>query len=157
MSGVDLVQWLTAALNEEAEDAQRAFSGQADPENGWGAYRPEGQRHTTIVPHVGMIHEAVQADHIVRWNPARVLREVEAKRQLLADVLTEAHFRNEEDNWYACAALTDEGGDPVCLDDSRAPGPCDCGRDARVVRRVRLLALPYEGRPGYAEAIASAE
>lgn len=90
-------------------------------------------------------------------DPARFLRRIAADRELLADVLAEPHFRNEEDNWYSCAALTDEDGEPVCLDETRAPGPCDCGRDARVARRLRLLALPFEDQPGYAEAVASAE
>jgi len=79
----DLVQWLRAQLDKDADAAQRAFSGQADPENGWGTYRPEGQPHTTITPHVGVIHEAVQADHVVAWNPARVLREIDAKRRIV--------------------------------------------------------------------------
>lgn len=78
-----LVRFLRARLDEDEQAAHAAFSGQADPENGWGAERSEWYRHTTITPHVGMIHEAVQADHVVRWNPARVLREVEAKRQLI--------------------------------------------------------------------------
>jgi len=135
VSGVDLVRWLTAALDEEAEDAQRAFSGQADPENGWGAYRPEGQRHTTIVPHVGMIHEAVQADHVVRWNPARVLREIDAKRQLL-----ELHHAEWVDTGDA------DGNDRsgyFCSECDVTPFPC---------RTLRLLALPYADRDGYLEA-----
>lgn len=140
MSGVDFVQWLTAALDEEAEDAQRAFSGQADPENGWGAYRPEGQRHTTIVPHVGMIHEAVQADHVVRWNPARALREVEFKRGLLA-----LHSPSEFGEWVD----DDDDRMPVCstCGDLTARFPC---------KTLRLLASMYEDREGYAEAVASA-
>lgn len=78
-----LVRWLGEQLDADTAAAERAFSGQADPEEGWGAYRPEGQRHTTIVPHVGMIHEAVQADHVVSWNPARVLGEIDAKRRIV--------------------------------------------------------------------------
>jgi len=89
--------------------------------------------------------------HIARHEPARVLREVEAKRQLLADVLAEQHFSHEEDHWYSCAALTDDQGDPLCFDEARAPGPCDCGRDNRVQRRLHFLALPYADRPDYRE------
>lgn len=84
-------------------------------------------------------------------NPARVLREIDSKRRLLDDLLAEKHLTSEEDTWYACAALVDEDGDPVCPNDARAPGPCDCGRDDRVLRRLRLLALPHADRPGYQE------
>lgn len=79
----DIVEFLRARLDEDEQAARAAFSGQADPEEGWGAERSEWYRHTTITPHVGMIHESVQAEHIVRWNPARVLAEVEAKRRTL--------------------------------------------------------------------------
>lgn len=165
----DLVQWLTACLDEDERIARAA----ADYDDG-AAHDVEGPPGTwqcldeaqwfgpsyrggVIAPRIGQVNAPELGAHIVEHDPARVLREVEAKRKLLADVLAEPHFRNEEDNWYSCAALTDEDGDPVCLDESRAPGPCDCGRDVRVARRVRLLALPFEERPGFAEAIASAE
>ncbi|MGW2594782.1 DUF6221 family protein [Streptomyces sp. NPDC001515] len=80
---VDLVQFLHDRLDDDEQTARRAISGQVDWEEGWGAERSEGHRHTTIVPHVGMIHEAVQAQHIARHDPARVLAEVEAKRQIV--------------------------------------------------------------------------
>ncbi len=80
-----------------------------------------------------------------------MLREIDSKRRLLDDLLAEKHLTSEEDTWYACAALVDEDGDPVCPNDARAPGPCDCGRDDRVLRRLRLLALPHADRPGYQE------
>ncbi|MBZ6250542.1 hypothetical protein KVH27_19440 [Streptomyces olivaceus] len=125
----DLVQWLRAQLDDDAEAAQRAFSGQLDPENGWGAYRPEGQRHTTITPHVGMIHEAVQADHVIAWNPARALREIDAKRQIVA--LCEP-------------PLVDVTG-PGDTERSFMPGEGPpWGMDV-----LKLLALPYADRPSY--------
>lgn len=82
----ELADFLRARLDEDEQAARAAFSGQVDPEDGWGAERAEGYRHTTITPHVGMIHEPVQADHVVRWNPARVLREVAAKRALMVEL-----------------------------------------------------------------------
>jgi len=77
--------WLRAQLDADERAARAAFSGQADPENGWGAERSVAGPHTVITPHVGMIHEAVQAEHVVRWNPARVLAEIEATRRFLDD------------------------------------------------------------------------
>ncbi|MCU8589332.1 DUF6221 family protein [Streptomyces sp. A13(2022)] len=133
----ELVVWLRAQLDEEAEAAQRAFSGQADPENGWGAYRPEGQRHTTITPHVGIVHETVQADHVVTWNPARVLREIEAKRHILAQ-----------------CAYWNERADREAADPPKYPQPgLDLGLLLDAMNPVlRLLAQPYADRPGYREA-----
>ena len=126
-----LVAFLRARLDEDEQAAQAAFSGQADPENGWGADRPDGQRYSTIVPHVGMIHEAVQADHIVRWNPARVLRGVERDRRII-----ELHHPVElpDEMADACAACEVTGAYPEY--------PCDT---------LRLLALPYVDHPDYRE------
>ncbi|MFC9268943.1 DUF6221 family protein [Streptomyces zhihengii] len=87
--------------------------------------------------------------HIAAHDPAAVLADLDAKLALLAELLAERHERNEEDHWYSCAALTDEEGNVLCFDESRAPGPCDCGRDARVNRRLRLLAQPFIGHPDY--------
>ncbi|WKD36519.1 DUF6221 family protein [Streptomyces xanthophaeus] len=119
----DPVQFLRARLAEEAERAQLALR-QDDPEHGWAAYRPDGQQHTTIVPHVGMIHEAIQAEHIVRWNPARVLAEVDAKRRIV-DTCEEA--------------LADDNGMYFT------------GWAHGLGRAVCLLALPYADHPDYRE------
>lgn len=127
----DLVTFLHARLNEDEQTAQRGFSGQADPENGWGAHRPEGQRHTTITPHVGIIHEAVQADHVIRWNPARVLAEVEAKRQMI--------------RLHACT----EGHECSTLDRNGEVDHCAWVMDSEACTTLRLLALPYAGHPDY--------
>ncbi|MFE5140336.1 hypothetical protein ACFRDV_22110 [Streptomyces fagopyri] len=76
-------------------------------------------------------------------DPAAVLRGIAADRALLDDLLSEKHFVLEEDCWYTCGAATEErdGGD-TC-DTGRLGKPCDCGRDARVARRVQLLAQRY--------------
>lgn len=79
----DLVEFMNARIDEDERGAREAFSSQFDPENGWGTRHYEGDRQTIITPHVGIAHEAVQADHIARHDPARVLREVEAKRKIL--------------------------------------------------------------------------
>jgi hypothetical protein len=62
--------------------------------------------------------------HVVRWDPARVLREVEAKRRILDDYERYAAERR------------------------RAMG----GWDSREVSPIlTALALPYSDRPGYRE------
>lgn len=73
----DLVHWLLEQVATDEAEATAAFSGQTDPENGWGI---DGR---AITPHVGVIHEEVQRTHVAKWNPARVLAECEAKRRII--------------------------------------------------------------------------
>jgi hypothetical protein len=65
-------------------------------------------------------------------QPAAVLRRIAADRKLLDDLLGEKH-RVCEDTWYHCQVADEEG-------DRDGNQECGCGRDARVARRVRLLA-----------------
>lgn len=147
----DLVQWYGEQLDEECARAVAAggdeWRRQGHPSETIAVYDSKGE---PVVYDEGSPTEA-QVAHITAHDPARVLREIDAKRQLLAEVLSEPHFMSADDHWNTCPAVVDEDGVPVCLDESRAPGPCDCGRDARVVRRLHLLALPYADRPGYLE------
>jgi Family of unknown function (DUF6221) len=73
----DLIAFITARLDEDEVVARSAASLQADPENGWGI---DGR---AITPHIGVVHEEESRVHIARHNPARVLREVEAKRAIV--------------------------------------------------------------------------
>lgn len=84
------------------------------------------------------------------WGPDRIRAECESKRALITDFLAETH-EVVEDCWYTCAAATEEHDDGQTCDDKRRGGPCDCGRDARVNRRLRALATPYADRPGFEE------
>lgn len=91
------------------------------------------------------------AEHIARHDPARVLREIQAKRHLLDDLLAETH-KVVDDCWYTCAAATDDRDGGESCDDTRAGGPCDCGRDARVRGRLALLAAVHADHPDHREA-----
>lgn len=73
--------------------------------------------------------------HIVRHDPARVLREVEAKRALL-----KRHAPRERgDGCVVC----DDGNDSCgCLSGPHWSYPCDT---------VKILALPYVDHPEYRE------
>ncbi|MCX4575638.1 DUF6221 family protein [Streptomyces sp. NBC_01571] len=75
--------------------------------------------------------------HVERHDPARVLREVEAKRQILALHVPTPH-QDEGDMWPGCTTCSwrDE------MEALRVRYPC---------KTVRLLALPYADRPGYRE------
>lgn len=140
----DIVQWLGAQLDED-ERIARSCSGRDWREH------PKNWVSTPPVNRVAVVLHDGDRGHILRHDPARVLLEIDAKRQLLAEVLSEPHFISADDHWNTCPAIVDEDGVPLCLDESRAPGPCDCGRGARVARRLHLLALPYADRPGYRE------
>jgi hypothetical protein len=101
-----LVEFLLARIAEDEDAAQAAFSGQMDPENGWGI---DGR---AVTPHVGVIHEEVQRLHVAKWNPARVLAECEAKRrivELLDDNLQEPGYYQAVDYamGYLAAAYAD--------------------------------------------------
>ncbi|TMU98079.1 DUF6221 family protein [Streptomyces sp. DASNCL29] len=67
------------------------------------------------------------ANHIVTHDPARVLREIDAKRRIIAEVVPEAR--------KAEAMIHEEWG-----------SGSDTAGDL-----LRLLALPYADRPGYKE------
>lgn len=85
-----IIEFLEARISEDELAATEGISGQADPESGW------GYMDHALTPHVGIIHEAVQAEHIIRWHPARVLAECAAKRAIIS--------RHKPDrileNWY---------------------------------------------------------
>ena len=91
-----------------------------------------------------------------RGNPpitsARILAECEAKRALIADLNSERHEVVDGDCWYTCSAATEERDGGETCDDSRLHGECDCGRDARVTRRLGILAAVYADHADYATA-----
>jgi hypothetical protein len=58
--------------------AEAAKSNQAD--EGW---ELDEDNVRSLVPHVGIIHERVQGEHIARWHPWRVLAECAAKRAMV--------------------------------------------------------------------------
>lgn len=79
------------------------------------------------------------ANHIVRHRPAAALKRVTATRALLADILAERHHVNDGDCWYTCrAAIEDRDGGITCDDDERGK-TCNCGRNERIQRRIRIL------------------
>jgi hypothetical protein len=73
-----------------------------------------------------------------------VIADLDAKLALVDDLLAEGHVVIE-DPWYTCSAATEEHDGGRCCDDNRRGNPCDCGRDARVNRRLAILAQPYAG------------
>lgn len=72
------------------------------------------------------------ANHVVAWDPARVLRTVEAKRQLLVEHAGTENYVYTDDGTPACSTCGD----------STIRFPC---------RTVRILAAEYADRDGYRE------
>jgi hypothetical protein len=152
---VDLAQWLTAQLDEDEQKARAATPGPwwHNPGKQW--LGPEAFEKYDLRqgeefvgyggphPFTGAVASTGPASHmqgmkdaafIAAWDPARVLREIDAKRRIM-----ECH-----EPWTA------SNGDTICGRCGREhidgrPGahfPC---------QTLRLLAAPYSDRPGFRE------
>lgn len=138
----ELVEWVRAQLDEDERLARRAaeLCGCHPPALSWsfrdGDEPGDGRILVVDDPHPDLkrkigrrwnsSYEGLHmAEHIVRHDPARVLREIDAKRRILAE-----HALN---GW-------------VCT-------TCDNGEVEQVFPcpTLRLLALPYADQPGYRE------
>jgi hypothetical protein len=158
----DLVDFVRARYDDEERLAQRAATlcGCHPPASAWvfGDESTDGRILVLNDPHPGVRHKVSRrwngsyeglfmAEHIVHWDPARVLAEVDAKRKVL-----ELH-RPERRRLSLPVDESDGGGFTswanlacsVCYVSDVPLGvnpwwPCPT---------VRLLALPYANQPGY--------
>jgi hypothetical protein len=145
---MDLIEFLRARLAEDEVRANAAASallyvGETEPEFDWtfGENEPEGFTVRTISEkRVARDVYDDTAMHIARHDPARVLREVEAKRRILAehDHTTVHIWHDRSKDFEICTACGAGSDDQGCI-----PWPCDT---------VKLLALPYSDHPDYNEA-----
>jgi len=132
----DLASWLRVQFDEEQRLAERAIKAsggriwtadengifpQDDPSNHPGAFLADAYGCTD--PGYGF--------HIARWDPARVLAEIDAKRRIL-DLHTGGH---------ECSGYDHQGE----ID------RCRYYHDFEICSTVRLVAVPYAGRPGWQE------
>lgn len=130
---MDIVEFLRARLDEDERAARAAFWDASGDSAGWRLQRGAG--HYAFVVMDGLDDRVVIVDepeasdregvavHIVRHDPARVLREVEAKRRLL-----DLHRPDSDDR-------------PEC-------GTCGPRHPCST---LRLLALPYADHDDYRE------
>ena len=144
----DLISFLRTQLDEDERVAREA----ADGDSGrwffgekWNVYRAED-----IGDDAGEVNELVvygnvkpQSEHIARHDPARVLREVEAKRRIL-DVhaaeggeCTTCHVEDWQEHY-----------DFDTETETYAP---ECRSVVHPCPTLRWLALPFADRPGYQE------
>ena len=148
----DLVQWLRAALDGEAEEARTVA---AATEAHWS---PGGEHLSDSVneaesgaPVVVGTYEYLDwpvRQFIAAHDPARVLREIEAKRAIVA-----AYLPPGGDPHPGLPCINYEGQDPADYSGHDA-----CSRHLEASKRLlhddyvlRILALPYENRPGFQE------
>lgn len=125
----DLVRWLGEQLDEDERIAR-----DADP----GPWKSESLgRHNQAAIKLAAPTSLIQFDgsraaangmHASRHDPARVLREIDAKRRMI-DTFTRRYEASK-----ASSTTTATGAHWVMLADT-----------------LRLLALPYADRPGYRE------
>ena len=85
----DLARWLTAQLDED-ERIARAVEDRSAPWGGqWMADGDSAVRtvngHVLFYRHDSGPLKPGLADYVAEWDPARVLREVDAKRRILAE------------------------------------------------------------------------
>jgi hypothetical protein len=130
VSGVDLVQWLTAALDDDERIARAAADELGGTPLGaeWRyddrSVETSRERDLVAVGSQDFMEPRVGA-HIAEHDPARVLREIAAKRKRIA-------LHQPEPGQH----------------------PDFCGYDKHELPclPLRLEAAPYEDRPGYQEA-----
>ena len=104
-----------------------------------GSKVPSGMMRATVANSMTEVQSA-PAGHIARHDPARVLREVAAKRRTLAALDQRRHFLDNTE-WYGCRAI--DG------DDRPTGAACSCGRDDEVLKQQRLLAEVFADHPDY--------
>lgn len=129
-----LVRWLGAQLKEDERIARAAIEAEFLTCGRWLARGPYGDDDQYGNIQSELNEQIIEDDlpwpfteHAAEHDPARVLRETDAKRQTLTHVVEQIE---NADVWWLEGVLT-----PV----------------------LKLLALPYEHRPGYAEAVASVD
>ncbi|MFF3511556.1 DUF6221 family protein [Streptomyces sp. NPDC002573] len=136
----ELVRWLDEQLAEDERIAQAAPLGPWSMDGAGSIVDADGER---VVPSVGGTlngrvsrwPEGPAAAQILGHDPARVLREIDAKRRILA-----LHVK---DKYYDGCVICDNGNNSCgCMSGWHWKYPCDT---------LKLLALPYADGAGYRE------
>ncbi len=133
----DLVLWLRAQLDEDQRIAEAA-----EP----GPWRVDGYKVYASHPVDKVVSSSESANHIAGHDPNRVLREIDAKRALLAEYITTIEHMGK----IAETLSRLRGKDQNPLVSEMEWSSAIHKRDA-LHGVLRLLALPYTDRPGYRE------
>jgi hypothetical protein len=133
----DLVQFLRDRLDEDEQIARAATEGpwvaEVSGETGHCVIPADAQSTREFVAKTQLYAAAFDAEHIAAHNPARALREIDAKRQIIARYVE--HERLDRETFDA------EGQHARSLVSLRAA----------YLDAVRELAAVYSDRPGYRE------
>ncbi|MFJ2675099.1 DUF6221 family protein [Streptomyces sp. NPDC087525] len=143
----DLVAFLRDQLDEDEQIARTVEDRSAPWDGQWVADGDSAVRthngHVLFYGHGGPLKPGL-AEHVVRHDPARVLRETGAKRQIVEDYATTARLRDE------AAARIKAAGDSPGAEDLDVWDRAQ--REAGILEGpVRLLATVYADHPGYRE------
>lgn len=95
---------------------------------------PDAESEFDPEPFAHVRADRVQHEHIVRWDPAHVLAEIDAKRRILDEIVHEATGLDMSVDLDRRVGTRDTDAEPYLGD-----------------QLLRLLALPYAGRDGYRE------
>lgn len=94
-----MVAWLRAELDEDERIVRAATGGpwiaEVSGETGNCVIPADAQSTREYVARTQLYAAVFDAEHIARHNPARVLREIEAKRKLLDEYASAVQFRDE--------------------------------------------------------------
>lgn len=136
----DLIGWLRKQIDADEVLARRASTVSPAPwrvDTSVGAVRDaHGAQVAGQWRALPALAGTVAPDHIVAWDPIRVLVEVEAKRRILDLHHGDFPYDDPEDGPGAYA-WTER---------------CQCCHEATPCPTVRILAEPYAHHPGYQEA-----
>ena len=137
----DLVAFLRRMLDADEQAARDASAGPWWAED-TSPRRWSEERDAEVASSQGRValldHDrngALNAEHVARWDPARVLAEVEAKREIMAEAF---HHAATIDSEWGCCHDAEEIEQGMCPD--QRPDE---------LALLRLLARPYVGHPGY--------
>ncbi|MDQ3577454.1 MAG: DUF6221 family protein [Actinomycetota bacterium] len=144
---MDLIEFLNARLDEDEYAALPFHCMETGETDEWRCDEVGGAVRTVRTPPFGLSDVIAQSDihapavHIARWDPARVLADVEAKRRTLSE-----HAPVESGaatGGYLCR---------VCLNPATTGGWAeDWYPQTHPCQTVRLLALPFAAHPDYRE------
>jgi hypothetical protein len=133
-----ITDWLREQLDEDERTARAATPGPWEQsgigEYGWGV---SFSRPGAGVEAEDSDQGRADADFIAAHDPARVLREIDAKRQIVAEHPTASGWDGQSGDGYVCRTCAEITGSGEL---SGGPYPCTT---------LRLLALPFADWPGY--------
>jgi hypothetical protein len=133
---VTLADFLLARIAEDEALAQDAAAALSMPEKGpsWHAVETADEGISVwsgaLDEHWPSFYETEETKHISRWSPGRVLDECEARRRIVADLLTPSGL-DEGDTDLAWAVMNGDRSQQIAI------------------TTLRLLALPYADHSDY--------